>query len=329
MPSYLTNNGLSAARVPCRHGFRRRLCFGFTLVELLVVIAIIGVLVGLLLPAVQAARESARRTQCANNLKQIGLAILSFHDARTKLPPTRLPCYTGTWAVALLPYLEKQNLKDIWDPERTYWFQDQRAKEAQVSVYYCPTRRSPPQLSVDGDDRSPFGHQPGALADYAVCVGDGQFWDYPPDEANGAIINGSPEQPQQCPGRDPDFRFDDSVRWKLYLSLADIADGTSHTIFAGEKHVSVLQFGKSRFGDNSTFNPNFLTTFGRFAGPGYSLARHPDEEPAGRFGSYHPGICQFVFGDGSVRLLSNSVDTLILGYLATRYGDEVTDAEDY
>jgi len=324
----------------------------FTLIELLVVIAIIGILIALLLPAVQTAREAARRSQCANHLKQIGLAIHNFHNARSKLPPTRLPCYTGTWAVALLPYLEEQNFSDTWNPRRAFWFQDEEAVQTQVPIYYCPTRRGPTQLSVaddEGDGRRSVGHRPAALADYAVVVGDGQLiktpdgnfiptWDYPLEETTGPIINGLPEIPQLCPAgppggsgwrHDPDFRLDETVRSKLLLSLGDIVDGTSKTIFVGEKHVALLHFGKVRFNDNSIYNPDKLLTIGRFAGPGFGLARDPNEEPAGNFGSYHPGICQFVFGDGRVTPLSTSVDMQILGFLATRRGGELTAAQDY
>ena len=326
---------------------------GFTLVELLVVIAIIGVLIALLLPAVQAARESARRMQCSNHLKQIGLAIHHFHDAHSKLPPTRMPCYTGTWAVGLLPYLEQQNFSDVWNSRRSFWSQDEEVLQTQIPLYYCPTRRSPIQLSVDdgagGDGRGSVGHRPAALADYAVVVGDGQLierpngdlvpvWDYPAEESNGPIINGLPEIPQECPAGppggsgwryDPDFRFDETVRWKLFLSFGDIVDGTSNTIFAGEKHVSISHFGKRRFLDNSTYNPDQLLTFGRFAGPGFGLARYPEEEPLDNFGSYHPSICQFVFGDNSVRSLATFIDTEVLGFLATRFGGEVTDPQSY
>src|SRR5262245_1232961 len=96
----------------------------FTLVELLVVIAIIGVLVALLLPAVQAARESARRSQCSNHLKQLGLAVQGFEDVNKVLPPARMDNYGGvTWAVFILPYLEQDQFYKQWDINR--WYYDQ------------------------------------------------------------------------------------------------------------------------------------------------------------------------------------------------------------
>ena len=145
----------------------------FTLVELLVVIAIIGVLVALLLPAVQAAREAARRTQCTNNLKQIGLALQNHHDAQKWFPQNRLPCRNATWLVAILPYMEEGIAADLWDPQKSYHFQPPKAVQTQVSAFYCPTRRSAPQLSIDGDSRTGVSHVPGALGDYAGCMGDG------------------------------------------------------------------------------------------------------------------------------------------------------------
>ena len=296
---------------------------GFTLVELLVVIAIIAILIALLLPAIQSAREAARRMSCANNLKQLGLAIHNFHNSHNKLPPSRLPCYTGTWAVALLPYIEQQNLADVFDPKRSYWFQPQEAIETQVLIYFCPTRRRPPQLSISGDHRKHVQHRSGALGDYAVVVGDGQFWDWPFKETNGPIIKGIPHFPQLCPGVDPDFRFDDTVRFRLLLDFGDIRDGTSNTMFAGEKHVPEWGFGHGSASDNSIYNPDALPTVGRFAGPGFGLARSRDETHWGNFGSYHDGICNFVFGDGSVKPLAVSIDTVVFGHLATRSGGEL------
>src|SRR5262249_327825 len=97
---------------------------GFTLIELLVVIAIIGVLIALLLPAVQKVRDAANRIQCANTLKQIGLAVHNFHDTRGQLPPSRLHNYHATWAVLLLPYMEQDTLYQQWDITREYYDQN-------------------------------------------------------------------------------------------------------------------------------------------------------------------------------------------------------------
>src|SRR6476646_1777033 len=111
----------------------------FTLIELLVVIAIIAVLIGLLLPAIQKVREAANRTRCANNLKQIGLAMHSFHDANGFLPPYRIKKYFATWAVVIMPYIEQENVYKRWDILDEYYNQPASVVQALVPIYFCPS----------------------------------------------------------------------------------------------------------------------------------------------------------------------------------------------
>ena len=133
---------------------------GFTLVELLVVIAIIGILIGMLLPAVQTVREAARRTHCMNNLRQIGLATISFHDAMNAFPPSRLSShrdafswerYDGpaSWFVRIMPFIEQNNLYKEWDLRADYEKQLDLAVDTPVSTFICSSRRSTDNASAE------------------------------------------------------------------------------------------------------------------------------------------------------------------------------------
>src|SRR5262249_1848041 len=150
---------------------------GFSLIELLVVIAIISMLMGLLMPAVQKAREAASRIACANNLKQLGLAMHHYENVNEVLPPTRLRAGYATWAVLILPYIEQDNLYNRWDLKRTYYDQSDVARLTAVRIYFCHSRRaasSAPPASIFGAELNWIGDDsieiPGALGDYAVNV---------------------------------------------------------------------------------------------------------------------------------------------------------------
>jgi prepilin-type N-terminal cleavage/methylation domain-containing protein len=301
---------------------------GFTLIELLVVIAIIAILIGLLLPAIQKVREAANRANCASNLKNIGLAIHNYHDTTKTIPPSRYDP-RGTWLIFILPHIEQDAFHNLWNLTRRYDQQTDAARQTSVKLYFCPSRRGPGGLSLSGDTRDGAAdspHLPGALADYAACAGSprtptgdatqSDYWwaptpRYPGQPANGAFTI------------ENDF---DSGKGLRRLRFASISDGLSNTLFVGEKHVPLNRFGEGGL-DSSAYNGDKGSSF-RKAGPGALLERVLTST-ANRFGSYHPGVCQFVFGDGSVRTLSVSIDATTLGWLANREDTQVVDSSAY
>ena len=139
-------------------------------------------------------------------------------------------------------------------------------------------------------------------------------WDYQDGGADGAFV-GDRTWVDCGGGTDPDYLYRGQ---KLYITFAEIRDGTSNTIFVGEKHVPIDQFGRVAVYDNSIYNADYMPTLGRFAGTGFGMARRSDEAFNYNFGSYHPGTCQFALGDGSVRSISISIDGEILNRLANR-----------
>jgi prepilin-type N-terminal cleavage/methylation domain-containing protein len=276
----------------------------FTLIELLVVIAIIAVLIGLLLPAVQKVREAASRARCQNNLKQIGLGIHNFHDSNGKLPPSRIADQYATWMVMLLPFIEQANLYQKWDLTQKYYNQPAAFDvTAQVPIYICPSRRSPPQVGQLAEDNS--SGKKGALGDYAAASSDNTndattAYDMP--GATGSIITGIRNS---------------SGTWDSRTTFASVTDGTSNTVFIGEKHIQLNMLTQVK-GDRTIWNGDSIDVFARAGGPGIGLVANLATATNQRFGSYHPGVCQFVFGDGSVRPVVATVPEATLSLLIRR-----------
>lgn len=320
---------------------------GFTLVELLVVIAIIGILVGLLLPAVQSAREAARRMSCTNNLKQLTLAAHMHHDALGMFPAARYAPVPGapadqscggeepSWLVRVLPFIEQQNQANLWDLSGKWHEHPVEAREMIADVFLCPSRRggtSPVgarDVGATEGGRLPCGcpipgtggkNVTGALCDYAGNHGDlspgsiGAETDfYFGGNGTGTIISVRPK----CRDDRPTQQVDK-------IRMASITDGTSNTFLLGEKFVGLHKLGQFPE-DSPAYDGDHLPASCRLAGPGVRLAIGPNDllADALSFGSWHPTVVHFAMSDGAVRSFSVNTDTRTLGALANRSDSQV------
>ena len=290
---------------------------GFTLFELLVVIAIIGILIGLLLPAVQYARESARRSSCTNNLKQIGVAILNYHDAYKLLPPGYLAVFDATgnengpgwgWAALVLPYLEEGNL------HRTIQFNlpiespaNVRPRTSQITIYLCPSDSPEPTWVATTFDLSGTPIQ--TVCDVA--------------SANYIGVFGTTE-----PGVNGDGIFFRDAK----LALRNISDGASHTMAVGERSHRLCQATWV----GAVTNANLYPPLGSTAPPvvdnstGMILGHTGDGNSPGsvdshvnQFSSMHGQGANFLFADGHVQFLDETIEYKTYMALSTRAGGEV------
>ena len=308
---------------------------GFTLIELLVVIAIIAVLIALLLPAVQSAREAARRCQCINNLMQVGIALQNYQVAHEILPPGSVndkgpivatrQGYHYSWIVQILPYIEQKNLQKkfdfnvgLYDPKH------ESARSFVLNSFLCP--------SDAGSFAGNGGGSAGVIVAQSSYMGIHHDVEAPIDVTNNGVLF-----------------LNSAIRYE------DIEDGGSNTLFVGESKHQKADLGwasgtratlrnggwginqdPAKFMLVGTSTKSMLADAQADGAPpiapptgGTDPKIKPPVEPVGGFSSPHPGGANFSFGDGSVKFLKNTIATDVFAKLCNRHDGDVVSGNSY
>lgn len=313
--------------------FRRSHRRCFTLIELLVVISIIGVLVSLLIPAVQSAREAARRSSCQNNSRQMGIAVLNFESVRRVFPPsgfTRRVVGNATgkqigWRPLILPFVEEQNLSDLYDTKLNWWEgTNADAATTMVGLFECPstTERVPSRTAIAHRGRPALEFdEPIAPSDYEAIMG------VQPEALNPHLKMEKYHQRNRYSVMYRDSR----------VKMRDVRDGTSRTIIIVECAGRPQVFRDGRWqkevkndqgigwaDSGGAFSLDGSNSDGSLEGAGpdsgcvFAMNRRNDNEPY----SFHTTGCNMVFADGHVEFLSEDIELVTLAALVTKNGAE-------
>ncbi len=327
---------------------------GFTLVELLVVIAIIAMLVTLLLPAVQSAREAARRAQCQNNLRNLALACLNYESASQKFPPSYTPgpcCGTPSyesWTIGILPYIEEQALHDIYnfdipndcsDGDAACQISNKRVRETILPIHICPSDEGTDQLSSpeSGNGSGQLYARGTYRGNAGRSNGNGMWWDaqqgtsgLPAGWKGPLTTSCGPEELWDKPGSNASFCSSSADAYRGEVRMRNIADGTSKTLLIGEQTMKPTSESARR---RRTFWAYTYTSYNKSEVVPETRSMFSDYDRCVQFGdsnvckrawgtAHVNGTIQFAHADGSVTGYPPNVDMQAFAAAASINGQE-------